>query len=263
MIYYDARPSLAELLDRARRDAVALPKERLPGFLSVAEGYSVQGDLAALAQRTGRAVAGWKIGLTSSPAQAAFGATEPMLGVIYADTVFDSGHRLDLKRFIAPRIEGEVLLEVGAPPAASADDAALLASLASVRAAFEIADSRIAGWPELVGQAIADNACCGAVVTGTVGSQPESLDFTAAQSSLAAAGVVIASGQTSECLGGILSAYRWLVRELARQERCLNPGDIILCGAIGGASPVAAGAAYQLQIDGLAPVTLTTTDAGQ
>lgn len=263
MIYYDARPSLAELLDRARHDAEPLSKERLPGVMSEAEGYSVQCDLTALAKRKGRMAAGWKIGLTSSPAQAAFGATEPMLGVIYADTLLSSGCQIDLDHFIAPRIEGEVLLEVGAPPSVSADDAALLASIASVRAAFEIADSRISGWPARVGQAIADNACCGAVVTGMVGAPAKALDFTGAQSILEADGAVIASGRTSECLGGILSAYRWLVRELAQQQRCLNPGDFILCGAIGGASPLAAGVTYQLQIDGLEPVTLTTKDDGQ
>lgn len=262
MIYYDARPSLAELLDRARHDADPLPKERLPGVMSEVEGYSVQRDLEALAKRNGRVVAGWKIGLTSSPAQAAFGATEPILGVIYADTILSSGSRINPGHFIAPRIEGEVLLEVGAPPSVSADDAALLASIASVRAAFEIADSRISGWPGRVGQAIADNACCGAVVTGTVGAPPKALDFTAARSLLEADGAVIASGQTSECLGGILSAYRWLVRELARQQRCLSRGDFILCGAIGPASPLAAGVTYQLQIDGLEPVTLMTKDDG-
>lgn len=263
MVFYDARPTLADLLDQARRDAVALPRDRLPGALSLSEGYSVQGDLDALAKRTGRIAAGWKIGLTTPAAQAAFAASEPMLGVIYADTVQPSGSTIDLGRLIAPRIEGEVLLEVGTPPPADADAAALLASLASVRAAFEIADSRIDGWPGQVGQAVADNACCAAVIAQPAGSPVAALDFTGARSELRAAGTPVATGLTSDCLGGILSAYGWLVGALARQQRSLSRGDLVLCGAIGGAVPLLAGTTYDLQIDGLEPVTLTTKEHGQ
>lgn len=263
MMFFDKRPTLAELLDRARIDVVALARDRLPGALSLGEGYSVQDDLDALAKRTGRTAVGWKIGLTTPAAQAAFGATEPMLGFIYADTVYSSGSEIDCAQLISPRIEGEVLLEVGTPPAPDADEPALLASLASIRPAFEIADSRIAGWPGQVGLAVADNACCAAVITHPAGAPVTALDFTGARSVLNADGAMVASGLTSECLGGILSAYGWLVGALARQQRLLSRGDIVLCGAIGGAVPLSAGTAYHLQIDGLEPVTLTTKEHGQ
>lgn len=262
-MFFDVKTTLAELLDRARIDAAPLDRDRLQGALSLAEGYSVQDDFHTLAKRAGRRVAGWKIGLTTPAAQAAFGATEPMLGVIYADTVHSSGSKVNLDRLISPRIEGEVLLEIGTPPAVDADDSALLASLASVRPAFEIADSRIAGWPGQVGLAVADNACCAAVITQSAGAPAPVLDFTGARSVLTADGVAVASGLTSECMGGILAAYAWLVGILARQKRTLSPGDIVLCGAIGGAVPLLAGTAYRLQIEGLEPVTMTTKEHGQ
>lgn len=221
-------------------------------------GRAVQAELDLLMTAAGRRRVGWKVGLTSPAALAAFGADEPMVGVIYEDSVLRSGATLHMSRCCSPRIEGEILLEIGTPPIAGADDISLLASIASVRGAFEIADSRIDGWPRQIGRAIADNACCGFVVPGIVLLDPASTDFSSVAMKLTSGSETLSEGTGSASMGSVLQLYRWFVETSAIGGRDIRKGDIILTGALGPAISMAAQKNYTLHIDGFETATLKT-----
>ena len=232
----------------------------------VERGRAVQSDLHQMFVDAGRKPIGWKIGLTSQPALDMFGAEEPMVGVIYADSLLDDGAKLATTDTISPRIEGEMLLEIGASPASpGASDAELVSSLASVSAAFEIADSRIEGWPSAVGGAIADNACCGYLMRATDRVAPDRADFTGTAMSIRAGNSIISQiisqGQASACLGSVLDVYRWFVDDSYKRGRMLHEGELVLTGAMGPAIPMEPGMTYHLECKGLGQATLQFRDA--
>ncbi|KPF92940.1 hypothetical protein IP81_04975 [Novosphingobium sp. AAP83] len=83
---------------------------------------------------------------------------EPMLGIIYGDSVLPDGAVLDLRDAGTPRIEGEILLRIGQVPYPECENATLLASIALIQVAMEIADCRITNWAAPIDHWVADNA---------------------------------------------------------------------------------------------------------
>lgn len=234
--------------------------DQLLDWNDAAIGHAVQTELDQMMSAAGRRRVGWKVGLTSPATLLTFGAKEPMVGVIYEDSVLQSGATLQMSRCCSPRIEGEILLEIGTPPIAGADDISLLALIASVRGAFEIADSRIEGWPRQIGQAIADNACCGFLVPGIVFLDPAGTDFSGVAMKLTAGSDTLSEGTGSASMGSVLNLYRWFVEASATSGRDIRKGDIILTGALGPAIPMIAQMTYTLHIDGFETATLNTDE---
>ncbi len=250
----------ANHLFQAWRDVQAIGSD-LRDLADAETGRTIQADLNDLFHKAGRKPIGWKIGLTSEPALDLFKASEPMVGVIYEDTMLADGASLDPARTVSPRIEGEMLLELGAPPAPGADDRALVASIAKVSAAFEVADSRIIGWPRVIGGATADNACCGWVLRSPQSIAASEADFTGTPMRLARNDAVISEGNAGVCLGSVLGVYRWFVEDSHRRGRKLQCGDIILTGAMGPMMPMEPGGNYSLDCPGLGGASLTFGDA--
>lgn len=226
-----------------RRAVPALPKG-----LDATTGRAVQERLHELFLAAGREPAGWKIGLTAPAAMALFGANEPMVGLLYRDSLRGDGARLDPAELISPRIEGEMLIEIGEVPAADASDDTLRGSIASVRPAFEIADSHVVGWADTIGAAIADNACCGLLVMPDRGVPADDVDFRDSAMELSSGDGPVTRGRASDCLGGILNVYRWFLADSARHSRILKPGDIMLCGAMGKPAAMAWGQTYSMTL---------------
>lgn len=240
---------LASRLLTAFQNATAIADDEGLPDLTIAQGYAIQRQVDRLFQAAGRKPIGWKIGLTSP---------EPMDGIIYADSELNDGDELDLASCCAPKIEGELLLQMANVPPADATNAALIASLAGVEIAIEVADSRIAGWPKQLGHGIADNASCGRIVRTAQCFSPSAIDWAGVQVRLLANGEQIAEGQGSNCMGGALNVYRWFLQNSAARGRSLQRGDIILTGSIAIPTPMAAETSYELVFEGLGKLGLRT-----
>jgi 2-keto-4-pentenoate hydratase len=244
----------AELLFEARRDARPLDQSEL-GIEDLAQGEAVQARLMERFSAEGRGTIGWKIGLTSPAAMAAFGAKEPMVGRLFADSLLPSGGQLDPSITCAPKIEGELLIEIGELPDPDCDDRSLLASIRSVRPAMEVADSRIAGWPKGVAAALADNACCGWIVMAPGGS-PVDLDLAALTMDLTGNGKTLSRGSGESCMGSPLTVYRWFLEKAAISGWRLRPGELLLTGAMGPPVTMQPGTRYSLKMEDLGSVDL-------
>ncbi|AXU20916.1 hypothetical protein C7W88_18065 (plasmid) [Novosphingobium sp. THN1] len=79
--------SLASILLQAQREGRAVPQDVFGKDLDIADALAIQRELHAQAITAGRMPCGHKIGLTSPGAMRLFGAQEPMIGTIFADTV--------------------------------------------------------------------------------------------------------------------------------------------------------------------------------
>ncbi len=207
---------------------------------SISDAYQVQEALIKLHESAGQFQVGWKIGMTNDERRAAMGLNEPSRGALFADQVWGGGHGRLLSKIPAAHLEPEVAARVlhRIEPGSSVSD---VADLVEVTGAIEVVSSRIAGWPQVpFGVALADNSAgWGAVVVdGGVKLAPQEL----AQVMVTFYGPV---GRVSGCgravLGQPLQAVRWLAGFLASSGRYLEPGELVLTGALTRALPAIAG----------------------
>lgn len=243
----------ADLLVAARK--LARPVTGLDQLLDANSGYRVQALVDQRHREAGRKPIGWKVGLTTP---------EPMLGIIYGDSVLSDGAVLDLRDACAPKIEGEILLRIGQLPDPECSDATLLASIASIQAAVEVADCRITDWAAPHDHWVADNACCGWIVPASDSFAPDRFDLAKVRMQLTGNGSLIAQGLGGHCMGGALHVYRWFLGAAARQGRAVRNGDVLLTGSIGVPTPMRADTRYHLQMSGgtgmVGEVSLSTSD---
>ena len=249
---------LASRLINARKSAIPLSIHEVSAVtLDLDAAHKVLAAMQRLERLEARVQTGWKIGLTSQAALNAFGAEEPMVGSLYADAELPSSHtRFSYSQSIDARIEGELMIEIGSRCAVDATDEELLASIAAVYPAFEIADSRIRDWPNHVNEAAADNACCGWYVKARNGCSPYEIDLSAAKMVLRFNGETVSEGSSAECLGGALETYRWFLRHSLERGYELRVGDLILTGALGAPVPLEPSGRYELSIEQFASLGL-------
>jgi len=219
----------------------------------VRAAYLVQQEARRRYLAAGRRVVGRKIGLTSEAVQRQLGVDQPDYGVLYADTVFPSGSVVPTSGLLQPRIEAEVAFvmatELAAPDVTPLE---VQRAIEWVAPALEIVDSRIADWDISITDTIADNASAGRTVVGEVRAWPRALENKGM--SLWRNGKLSSTGNTSACLGHPLVALHWLARRLADAGDPIQPGDLVLSGALGPMVAVRAGDAIRAEIDGVGGV---------
>jgi len=188
------------------------------------------------------------------------GVDSPDYGPVLASTVYPSGARVPLRRFIQPMIEAEIVFVLGerlAGPGVSVAGASR--ATAGVAAAMEIIDSRIAGWRIKLADTISDLASSGAVVLGSAVSPVDGTALRRAGVVFTRDGDVVATAAGAAALGGPLQATAWLARTLAGLGERLRAGQFIMTGGLHAALDVAPGQRFRAEVDRLGSVTLRVT----
>jgi 2-oxo-hept-3-ene-1,7-dioate hydratase len=213
--------------------------ERL-GVISKEDGHCAQQHLvAALRPHWGEPV-GYKVGLTSAAVQARFGVHEPVSGRLFADGLLADGVRLPAHWGAHPRIEADLLVEVGDQAIHQArTEAEVLAHLSVLYPFIELPDLVVADPDRLTAAHIL--AINVGARYGVLGAPlpVASLGTTHADQLNALAemqveardqtGRVLLSAPGRAILGHPLRSVLWL---LAQGER-FQPGDLISLGAFG------------------------------
>lgn len=255
-----------EDITRRIRDAVAARRQiapitdSLPGF-GLDEGYRVSEALMHGRVADGARVAGWKIGFTNRTIWDEYGVHAPIWSPIYDRTVVstEGDARLDLSRFIEPRIEPEIVFRVAAAPRAEMEDAELLACIDAVAHGFEIVQCVFPGWRFRAADTVAAMALHGALVHGPlVRIEPvEAADWLKRLRSfeliLSRDGEEMDRGIARNVLDGPLSAFRHFVAGLEQRPmgRAVERGDLVTTGTVTRAFPVEPGQNWSTEIRGL------------
>lgn len=249
----------ARALYEARRTRVPIaPFTDDDPALSMADGYAVQRELTAMLLADGDTVVGYKVGLTSKPMQDLLGVDSPDHGPVLSSTVHRDGDEVRLGEFIAPRIEAEIVFVLGerlCGPGVTVTRAR--EAISGVVAGVEIVDSRIADWRIKLADTVADLASNGAVaVSGRVVPFDGDVDTRLLGMVLTRNGDVIATGAGAAALGDPVAVVAWLANVLGENGVALEPGQLVMTGALHAAVPMTAGDVFRAEFDRLGPVTV-------
>jgi 2-keto-4-pentenoate hydratase len=217
-----------------------LPSEAMDGF-DVAAAYEVQREFVA--RRLGSdTIAGFKAGATAVPAQQAFGLEAPFVGVLLA-----SGHRAAGGAVTAADF-GQLLLETELCFRAGSAIDSRLKDVDSLRAcidgcfpAIELADAGGYGKVKFTGpDLVAGN---GASAAYMLGAEPDwrSADMDRVPVSFARDGQILHEAVSGDLMGGPWHALLWLVNMVIDLGYEVQPGQLLLSGALGAPHPAAVG----------------------
>jgi 2-keto-4-pentenoate hydratase len=252
----------AKALYEARRNRVAIaPFTDDDPTLGMADGYAVQAELVRMLLADGDRIVGYKAGLTSKPMQTMLGVDQPDYGPVLASTVFKDGDAVSLGRFIQPKVEAEIVLVLGSElrgPGVTVEDArrAVLGAAASM----EIVDSRFADWRIKLCDTVADLASNGAVAISANVVPIDDLDVRLIGMVLTRDGALVDTGAGAAALGDPLAVVAWLANTLGADGIALEPGHVIMTGALHAAVPMAVGEEYVAEFDRLGSISIRVVD---
>jgi 2-keto-4-pentenoate hydratase len=252
----------ARALYDARRTRVAIaPFTDADPTLDMADGYAVQAELVGLILADGDRIIGYKAGLTSRPMQAMLGVDQPDYGPVLGSTVYRDGDAISLGGFIAPKIEAEIVLVLGERlrgPGITIADAR--AAVSGAAASMEIVDSRFVDWRIKLADTVADLASNGAMVMSDTVVPLADVDPRLIGMVLTRNGELVDTGAGAAALGNPLAVVAWLANTLAADGITLEPGHVIMTGALHAAVPMTAGEEYRAEFDRLGSVAVRVVD---
>jgi 2-keto-4-pentenoate hydratase len=251
-------PAKARALYDARRTRVPIPPfTDADPALGMADGYAIQRELIDLLLADGDRIVGHKVGLTSKPMQQMVGVDSPDYGPVLASTIYRDGDTIPVSRFIAPKVEAEIVFVLGERlmgPGVTVTQAH--AAIAGAVAAMEIVDSRIADWRIKLADTVADLASNGAMATSSRVVPITDFDSRLVGMTLTRGGELIDTGAGAAALGDPVAVVAWLANVLGADGVALEPGHLIMTGALHAAVPMTPGDVFRAEFDRLGPITV-------
>jgi 2-keto-4-pentenoate hydratase len=194
--------------------------------------YRLQDELREALVARGERVIGWKVGLTSRPAQEFTGVHHPVSGFLLGDGVYASGDAVPLSRFAEVVVEAEIAFVMKGPLAGpGVTPATALLAVEGVLPALELPDLRWDG-KATAGDLIADGVAANALVLGQPLSSLAGLDLALEGVVYELGGQRAATNTAAEVLGNPLNSLAWLANNLGERGLGLRVGDLVMSGSI-------------------------------
>ena len=185
--------------------------------------YAVQTLNTRFWEAQGRRIVGRKAGLTAKAVQTQLGVDQPDFGVLFDDMAIADGGTLDPARTIQPKAEAEIAFVLGKDlPGPDTTPEMVADAVATVHAAIEIVDSRIADWKITFADTVADNGSSAFFVLGQEGRPLDGLDLFTCGMVMTVNGEIVSLGAGAAALGHPLNAAAWLAQTLARRGEPLK-----------------------------------------
>ncbi|GAA1269060.1 fumarylacetoacetate hydrolase family protein [Pseudonocardia aurantiaca] len=259
----DARAKARALYEARRTRRPIPPFTDAEPDLTMADGYAIQRELVPMLLADGDEVVGYKVGLTSRPMQRLIGVDAPDFGPVLASTRYADGDLLDLDRFISPKMEAEisfVMAERLRGPGVSVEQAR--SAVRGAAASIEIVDSRIQDWRIRLADTVADLASNGAMVVADEVVPVEGFDVRLLGMVLSRNGEVVDTGAGAAALGDPFAVVAWLANTLGEHGLALEPGHLVMTGALHAAVPLAPGDDFRAEFDRIGSVTIRIAAGG-
>jgi 2-keto-4-pentenoate hydratase len=225
--------------------------------VTAAEALRLQEQFVArLTTRLGGPI-GYKVGLVTKEAQQRSGVTSPIRGVLLQRMLLPNHSQVAVDYGVNPLVEADLIVSVRERSINSAATPLDVArSLKEVIAFIELPDSLIA-----TNQKVTGNLLTAVNVGARLGVQGERLPIKATPEFVEALGkmtITLSDGSGQEhgretgsmILGHPLNAVLWLIEDLRKSGKELQPGDLISLGSVK-AVPPQPGQTYTVKYDGL------------
>ncbi len=221
----------------AERRAIAPITDDEPG-LGLADGYEIQAEVAARKVAAGQRVVGAKLGLTSVAKQEQMKVAEPVYGVLLSGGVHAAEAPLRLGELIHPRVEPEIVLQLGADLAGpGVTAAAVLEASVGVCCGLEIIDSRYADFRFTAADVVADNTSAARIVVGPTVVPADALDLSLVGVLLEQDGQLVATAAGAATMDHPTEAVALLANALGARGEQLEAGWLVFTGGL--TNPVA------------------------
>jgi 2-keto-4-pentenoate hydratase len=255
----DAKMSERGPWAKALFDAVSAGKDK-PVLSGDHEGvtldfaYAVQKDYLWLRCDGGDSVSGYKGALTAAGGQKNFGIDHALTGVLLASGEVSDGATVDPVGFTQMAMETELGYEVSrtvSSPLGADDDL----PIGKVRMMIEFADLGFADKAAMnVYDLVAGNSGQAMYLKGPEIDKTVNLDEV--QVTLRHNGSELHVGVGTDSLGSQYDALRFLINQTVAQGYVIEPGQVLITGALGGPEPGTPGS-YEAEYHGLGIVTFT------
>ena len=245
-----------------------------PSF-ELSDGYAVADEIRRRRIARGERPLGYKIGFTNRGIWQRYGVFAPIWGPVWDTTterVDSAVTGVSLARFVAPRLEPEIMFGIARAPHAAMSVTELASCIAWVAHGFEIVDTHFADWRFAAADTVADFALHARLFVGPrvpierfgPAGRDAAEALAALSVTLVADGRDVETGRADIVLDGPLNALRLWVDAMAAQPQRwpIGEGDIVTTGTITDAAPLsAAGVRWQTRLSDprLAAMTLDTT----
>ncbi len=178
--------------------------------------------------------AGFKAGLTSKGAQKRFGINGPVSGVLFASGQYTGSPVIPLSKFKDPRIETEIGFVIRKPITQPLKDTtALRKYIRAVMPVIELPDLCFEEPQKLTAlDIIAANISAVGFIKGKE-KDVTGLNLNHISVTLYRDGKEVNRGKGSDALGDQWKAALWLVNTVVNQGWTIEPGQIIITGALG------------------------------
>ncbi|MEO7370239.1 MAG: fumarylacetoacetate hydrolase family protein [Ilumatobacteraceae bacterium] len=225
----DEISELATRLAAARRDQVGFDPISSTVTFDLEDAYAIQRAGTELRLARGERVVGWKLGYTSLAMRAQMGIDQPNFGPL-TDVMLLASDQSVSPGLIQPRVEPEIGLRLARPLSGEVGVDDVLAAVGEAFACLEVVDSVYPDYRFKMEDNTADGSSAAQVVVGPPLRRLDSLD--AIDVVLRHDGVDIETATGSAASGHPATGVVWLVEQLARQDRWLHAGDIVITGGL-------------------------------
>lgn len=233
----------------------------------LASAYEVAHLVHEARRSEGAVPVGRKIGFTNPRLWDMFGVRDPVWGHMYDRTVVHAtgAHvRCSIGRFVAPKIEPEIVVHLRDRPPAGASMNELLGCIGWMALGFEIVQSHYPDWKFAAPDTVADSALHACLLVGehrSVESLGPGLLATLQRFSvtLSCGGQLRDQGQGSNVMGSPLNALAHLLDVVSRQADApqVQAGEIVTTGTLAQALTIQVGESWSAVLDGIALPDLT------
>ncbi len=252
---------LSEALLHAQKTATPVTNivDQYPD-MTIAEAYDVQLQSYHTLLKSGDAVVGRKVGLSAKKMQEMFNVDEPVFGHIFASMMVPEGVPVSRSRLCKGVLEGELAFVLKNDLKGPVTIAKVMASIAGVVPAFEIADTRCKEKPKKAQDIIADLSGATMVMLGGQFTSIDGIDLRQVGLILEKDGEVVSTAAAVNVLGNPLQPVVDLVNKLAQYDIGLSAGEFIISGTPHPAVPPESGSCYRVTFDRFGYVSVRFTD---
>jgi len=221
----------------------------------LAQAYEAQASFVQAKLDAGDTVVGYKVGLTSRAKQREMGVDQPIYGTVTSSMLGSYGEKIDLDRFIHPRVEPELAFLLSRDVPAPATVTSVLAATEAVFGAVDVIDSRYADFRFTLPDVVADNASSALLLLGSRAHRQDDVgDLRLLGCVLRADGGVVQTAAGAAVLGHPAASVAWLANQLASRQQVLPAGSLVFSGGLTDSIPLRAGHSVAAEFDRLGSV---------